>query len=120
MILTREEMLQAVCEGLQTDECIAHCNHPYCYQCTKVVDNLLQAEKDKLPQPEHKTVKYENKDLEYIQNTCSKYQECDQCPHNTPGCYCNIYNSDRCESEILTVWAAKMREVEEKLNESTD
>ena len=37
----RDRLKDLICESIQTDECIAHCNHPYCQQCDSVADHLL-------------------------------------------------------------------------------
>lgn len=37
----KERLMGLICEKIQTDGCIAHCNHPYCYKCELVADNLL-------------------------------------------------------------------------------
>lgn len=36
----RDRLIELICENIQ-DECIAHCNHPYCYKCKNLADYLL-------------------------------------------------------------------------------
>lgn len=38
----KDTLKEIVCESLQDDECIGHCNHPYCYKVNAVVDNLMK------------------------------------------------------------------------------
>lgn len=38
---TRERLIELICESTQTEECIAHCNHPPCRQCANTADYLL-------------------------------------------------------------------------------
>ena len=33
---------EIICEAIQ-DECIGHCNHPYCYKVDNIVDKLKQS-----------------------------------------------------------------------------
>ena len=35
------KLYEVVCESIQ-DDCIGHCNHPYCYKVNKIVDNLIK------------------------------------------------------------------------------
>lgn len=37
----RERLKELICEVIQTDECISHCNHPYCGECERLADHLL-------------------------------------------------------------------------------
>lgn len=37
----REKLIQLLCEGFQTDCCIAHCNHPPCGDVLVVADHLI-------------------------------------------------------------------------------
>ena len=37
----RDRLIELVCEGIQTDECIGHCNHPYCHEVERIADHLL-------------------------------------------------------------------------------
>lgn len=37
----RERLIELICESIQTDECIGHCNHPYCGKCEHLADHLL-------------------------------------------------------------------------------
>ena len=38
----KETLKEIVCESIQDDECIGHCNYPYCYKVNAVVDNLVK------------------------------------------------------------------------------
>lgn len=37
----RDRLKKLVCESIQTDECICHCNYPYCNNCEIIADHLL-------------------------------------------------------------------------------
>lgn len=37
----RERLKELICEVIQTDECVSHCNHPYCGECERLADHLL-------------------------------------------------------------------------------
>lgn len=37
----KDRLIELICESIQTDECIAHCNHPYCQQCDIIADHLI-------------------------------------------------------------------------------
>ena len=38
---TIEKLTKWMCDALETDECIGHCNHPPCYRVKFAVDNLI-------------------------------------------------------------------------------
>ena len=38
----RDRLTELICENIQTDECVAHCNHPYCDKCKNLADYLLE------------------------------------------------------------------------------
>ena len=37
----RDKLIDLICESIQTDECISHCNHPYCIKCESISDHLI-------------------------------------------------------------------------------
>lgn len=37
-----EDLTQLVCECLQTDECLAHCNHGPCFPCQRLAGCLIE------------------------------------------------------------------------------
>ena len=37
----RDKLIDLICESIQTDECISHCNHPYCIKCESIADHLI-------------------------------------------------------------------------------
>lgn len=37
-----DRLLELICESMQTDECISHCNHPYCDICKNIARRLLE------------------------------------------------------------------------------
>ena len=38
-----ERIQEIVCEGLQSEDCIAHCNYPPCLHCTAITTNLINS-----------------------------------------------------------------------------
>ena len=38
----KDTLKEIVCESIQDDDCIAHCNYPHCYKVNAVVDNLIK------------------------------------------------------------------------------
>ena len=38
----KDTLKEIVCESIQEDECIGHCNYPHCYKVNAVVDNLIK------------------------------------------------------------------------------
>ena len=38
----KDTLKEIVCEAIQEDECIAHCNYPHCHKVNSVVDNLIK------------------------------------------------------------------------------
>lgn len=37
----REKLNKLMCEALETDECVGHCNHPPCWKVKLAVDSLI-------------------------------------------------------------------------------
>lgn len=37
----REKLMESVCESIQTDNCVAHCNNPHCGVVQTIVENLI-------------------------------------------------------------------------------
>lgn len=37
----KDTLKEIVCEALQ-DDCVGHCNYPYCYKVNAIVDNLIK------------------------------------------------------------------------------
>ena len=37
----RDKLIELICESIQTDECISHCNHPHCDKCELLADHLI-------------------------------------------------------------------------------
>ena len=37
----RDRLIRLICENIQTDECVCHCNHPYCFNCESLADHLI-------------------------------------------------------------------------------
>lgn len=37
----REKLIELICDNLQVDGCIAHCNYPPCDKCKTIADHLL-------------------------------------------------------------------------------
>jgi hypothetical protein len=38
----KKKLTDIICEGLEADGCIAHCNHPPCSACERIADNLIE------------------------------------------------------------------------------
>lgn len=38
----KDTLKEIVCEALQEDECVGHCNYLHCYKVNTVVDNLIK------------------------------------------------------------------------------
>ena len=38
----KDTLKELVCEAIQEDDCIAHCNYPHCHKVNSVVDNLIK------------------------------------------------------------------------------
>ena len=38
----RDRLIELICERIQSDECIRHCNHPPCNACKNTADYLLE------------------------------------------------------------------------------
>ena len=37
----REKLIELVCESVQSDNCVAYCNHPHCNMVQAIVQNLI-------------------------------------------------------------------------------
>lgn len=37
----RDRLIELICESIKTDECVSHCNYPYCHECKNLADNLI-------------------------------------------------------------------------------
>ena len=38
----KDTLKELVCEAIQEDDCIAHCNYPHCHKVNSVVHNLIK------------------------------------------------------------------------------
>ena len=38
----KDTLKEIVCESIQEDDCIAHCNYPHCHKVNAIVDNLIK------------------------------------------------------------------------------
>ena len=37
----RDRLIELICEAIQEDNCVAHCNYPPCNKCKSIADHLL-------------------------------------------------------------------------------
>lgn len=40
--MMRDTLKEIICEAIQEEDCIAHCNYPHCHKVNSVVDNLIK------------------------------------------------------------------------------
>ena len=41
MIDMTDKLVDLICESMQEDDCIAHCNHPPCHKCKMIAERLI-------------------------------------------------------------------------------